>query len=167
MRPQVSDEGLQTINKLLSTEIEKSKPMVGVPELEAGTRIMCPTKLQIEEELWEFDFIVEYAMAKAPKDSNQGFTMEDFHRQVYVQVYKILAEPENGKPRRYIGEVIPLEDFYGIFKTDNVARLRIDRVIEIMDGLVKPSENFFMKINEVWTSRSPGDNPFRRTVYRC
>lgn len=166
MKPNVDQEGFKTINALLAAELERTKPLVSIPEVEAGTRIVGPTKLHVEDQIWGFEFIVEYIMAKAPKDENQGFTMDDFTRRDLVAVSQILDEPE-GKPKRYRGEIMTLEHFYKEFETDRVSQLRIDRMMDVMDQMVRPSDNFFMKINEVWINRIAGENPFQRTIYRC
>ncbi len=166
MKPNVNEEGFKTINALVSSELERTKPLVGIPEIEAGTRIVGPTKLQVEDELWAFEFIVEYIMAKNPQDENQGFTIDDFTRRDLVAVSRILDEAE-GKPKRYQGEIMRLQRFYEEFQTDQISQIKIDRVMDMMDQMVRPSENFFMKINEVWINRIAGENPFQRTIYRC
>jgi len=166
MKPNVDQESFKTINTLLAGELEKTKPLVGIPEVDAGTRIVGPTKLHIEEEVWAFEFIVEYIMAKKPQDENQGFTMDDFTRRDLVAVSLILEE-KDGLPKRYRGEIMPLRKFYESFQTDRVSQIRIDRIMDMMDQMVRPSDNFFMKINEVWINRIAGENPFQRTIYRC
>lgn len=168
MRPTIkSDEDLVKINELIGDCLEKAKPVTGIPEVEAGARMITPVFMQIYGEDWGFDFTVEYVMPTAPKDESQGYTMDDFTRRDRVGVARILEEAKEGRPKKFRGELMRLADFYTEYQTDTVNQIRIDRVMERMEAMIRPTDMFMHKINELWVNRVPGVSPFERDIYRC
>jgi len=131
------------------------KPVHSIPH-NRGIGKKCFIQAESKSKHFVIEFFSELVVSDKPSDPSMGYAANDVsqYRGVMMTSYEPQAD-HDGYHHNY-GEIIPYDEFVERYVHSSELRVRLDRIMEMMEDSVQVNDNFLESANNFWENRDPG-----------
>jgi hypothetical protein len=151
----------EIVHKMFGVESQASRPLTGYGKKQSIRATVTRTDSKTE-----IEFFAEITFSPVPKNSDDGYTMEDAVYFQGVSVVDIDIDEDEVEYPFYRGEIISYTDFRDTYIENESSCYALDDIMETMMESIVMNEEVLERINSIWGNREPGQTELFNLRYQ-